>query len=113
MKGFHADRIDTGAREFVWCDYSPAYGSVFEIDGVRYRRPVPAGATGKSVINRGDEIDFSRGPVTMYTEPLQGRGAVQAPHYDSNGFAVFASNQEIREYKARSRDSKRPVEWTK
>jgi hypothetical protein len=111
--GFTATRVDTGEPEFVWCDGSPAYGSTFVLDGVAYRRPVPAGFTGKVVTNRGTEIDFSRGPVTMWTEPIQGRGAVAAPQYDEKGYAVFTNNQELREYRARCADSLRPVEWTK
>lgn len=114
MKGFFAERVDTGKREFVWFCSSPAYGTEFDCDGVRYRRPLPAGHTPpRPVICRGKDADFSRGPVTMWSEPLEGRHAVRAPHYDKNGFAVFASNKEIREYRAASQDSKRPVEWTR
>lgn len=112
--GFIAERLDTGAKEFVWANGSPAYGSVFEEGGVRYRRPVPAGYVGRrAAMNRGDEADFSRGPITMFTEPLQGHGPVAAPHYDANGLAVFTSNREIKEYRAKCADSSRPVEWTK
>lgn len=111
--GFMAERVDTGAAEFVWAASSVPYGSDFTVDDVLYRRPVPAGYLGRVVTCRGKDIDFSKGPVTMWTEPLQGRGAVHAKNYDETGFPVFTSNAELREYEARSKDSLRPVVWIK
>lgn len=111
MKGMHVTRVRDGVHKFVWLDFDPAPGSVFSMNRVKYRRDPERGAA--DPIQHGTDADFSRGPVTMWSEPLQGRGAVRAPHYDKNGFAVFSSNQQLRDYRAKSQDSKRPVEWTR
>lgn len=93
----------------VWIDDGPlpAIGATFEADGASWVR-VPNGAP----MSFGRELDFKR-PVTMWSEPLHGRGPVRAPHYDGDGFAVFTNNRQLREYEARSKDTGRPVTWTK
>ena len=66
----------------------------------------------KSTINRGQSIDFSRGPVRMYTEPMKGHGPVDAPAYDMGGMVpVFRNMEEINDYAARNRDAGRPLRW--
>lgn len=93
----------------VWAKHRPKIGQVFRVDGERYRR-LPNGAG----VSWGDAPPFHRtGPITMYTEPFKGGGPVDAPHYNEQGFAVFKSMREIRDYEARCRETGRPVEWTR
>lgn len=111
MIGMFALNVATGVREFVWVRERPGPGELFMSDGRQYR--ADGSIEPVDPIQRGTDADFSRGPITMWSEPLQGHAPTQAPHYDKKGFAVFTSNREIREYEARSRDTASPVEWTR
>ena len=108
-----ATRIGDGAQVEVWTNRKRLqFGQVFKIKGVRYRR-VP-NLIGKPTFSNGKDPGFHRkGPIVQWTEPLAGRGPVRAAHYDKEGYVVATSMKDLREYEAKSKDTGRPVEWTR
>lgn len=96
----------------VWVDRVVRFGSCFTVEGVKYRR-IPS-RTGKPTFSNGADPGFHRkGPIVQWTEPLAGRGPVRAKHYTKDGYVVATSVKDLREYEAKSKDTGRPVQWTR
>lgn len=111
MKLVDAVRLSDGEHCEVWIDRErfPLIGARFTEEGVKYRR-LPNGAQP----THGSGLDFSKGPITMWTEPPLGRAPFRADHYTPDGMSpVFHNMRELRNYEARSKGTQFERVWTK
>lgn len=109
MRLVDAVRIDTGEPCEVWVEKMPKFGARFRSEGVQYKR-VPS-ATAQSF---GTGLDFSNGPIRMWSEPPRGRAPFLANHYTPDGLSPLMRNmQDVRDYEARSKETSFKREWTK
>lgn len=105
-----AQNIKTGKVCELVVERTLRFGQAFQHQGQRYRRLVnriaPPGL--------GDDPGFHRkGPIVMWTEPFHGTGPNNLPYHDKDGYQVATNVRQLRNYAAKSKDTGRPVTWTK
>lgn len=103
-----AVRVSDGAPVEVYVRRTPKFGATFRQKGVVYRRvpSVPARAT------FGVDGFKNKGPVEMWSEPPMGRGP-RANAYSKDGFPLMRNMRDVHDYESRSKDTGRPVTWTR
>lgn len=104
MSLIHIDAIDEGGahREvLIERDRAPKMGEWFEDEGVLLQR-VPSVPMRPRVKNY--RFTSPSLPNKKYAKRL---GFTEAPHYDKNGMAAFASRRELVEYVSRHNDNEK------
>lgn len=102
-----AVRVSDGKPVEVWVRKTPKFGATFRQGGKTYRRSVSIPA--RPTFGPGG---FDSGPVEMWSEPQRGRGP-RAKKYSKDHFPLMENMSDIHDYQSRSKDTGRPVTWTR